>query len=135
MMPEYRFSVTIAVRPTVYPSPTLPPLPPPISADEKYIGTAFLEQTVVAKIGQIVRLDLPFLPPQHRVWLQFDPAVLQLLPNQSMSYQPLNGWRFSVKGAGTSPLVVQSDQCPDQQNEGIACPRGALFRVTITTQP
>jgi hypothetical protein len=134
MMPEYSFSVTIVVRGTVHPSPPPPPAPPN-SADEKYIGSAFLEQTVLVKVGQIVRLDLPFLPSQQRVRLQFDPAVLRPLPNQSLTYPPSTGWRFSVIGAGTSSLVVHSDMCPDQQGEGTACPTGILFRVTITTQP
>src|SRR5260221_6920422 len=51
-MPSISFSVTIVVRGGVNPPP---------GASEVYIGTAYLDKTVPVQIGQIVRLDLPYL--------------------------------------------------------------------------
>jgi hypothetical protein len=127
---SFTFRVTIVVTGTVY-----PPSPPPIVTpyrSEKYIGTAYLNQTVAVRVGQLVILDLPFLTSQQSVQLLFDSRMLRLLPGQSLNYLPPGGWRFVVAQPGTSSLIVQGKTCLDS---GIDCGLVVLFQVMLTTTP
>ncbi len=124
----YTFHVTIVVTGPVYP-PSPPPAVTPYPSG-KYIGTAFLNQTVAVQVGQVVILDLPFLTSQQSVQLLFDSRMLQLLPGQSVNYLPPGGWRFVVAQPGTSSLIVQGKTCLDT---GVDCGTVVLFQVTLTT--
>jgi hypothetical protein len=129
-IPSFNFRVTIVVTGTVY-----PPYPPPVVTpyrDVKYIGTAYLNQTVAVQVGQMVILDLPFLTSRQPVQLVFDSKMLQLLPGQSLNYLPPGGWHFVVAQPGTSPLIVQGKTCIDGNTD---CSRAVLFQVTLTTAP
>ncbi len=126
MMPIFNFRVTIVVDGSIGP---LPPQPPVVRSDI-YIGTAYLNQTIVAQVGQVVTLELPFLSPGRQVHLQFNPGVLRPLPGQDLNYPQPGGWHFVVAGPGTTPLIVQGDACIDGS---LDCQPTVLFQVTITT--
>jgi hypothetical protein len=130
MLPSFNFHVTIVVG-----GPPYPTHPPPVVTpyrSEKYIGTAYLNQTVAVRVGQVVILDLPFLTSQRPVQLSFDSAILQPLPGQRMNYLPPQGWHFLVVQPGTSTLIVRENPCPGGETN---CSSGMLFQVTITAAP
>jgi hypothetical protein len=102
--------------------------PPPITYSNIYIGTAMLNQTVTAKVGDIVTLDLPSLALSRPVRVQFNPAILMSLPpSQVMSYPQVGGWKFRVVSAGSTPVYVFDRACSDSTND---C--GLLFKVTVS---
>lgn len=130
MIPVIHFSVTIIVRGDIYPPPPPPPPPPlPVPADV-YIGTAYLNQMVSVRPGQVVTLDLPFLALGQRVRVQFDPSILQLFPGENTNAAQPGGWHFRVVGTGTTTLTVQGEGCTDGSQD---CPPSILFQVTLTT--
>jgi len=102
--------------------------PPPITYSNIYIGTAMLNQTVAAKVGDIVTLDLPSLTLSRPVRVQFNPAILMPLPpSQVMSYPQAGGWKFRVVSAGSTPVYVFDRACSDSTHD---C--GLLFKVTVS---
>lgn len=102
--------------------------PPPVTYRNIYIGTAMLNQTVAAKVGDIVTLDLPTLALSRPVRVQFNPAILMPLPpGQVMSYPQAGGWKFRVVSPGTTPVYVFDRACSDSTHD---C--GLLFKVTVS---
>jgi hypothetical protein len=87
-MPEISFFVTIVVLGS--PTPPTPIPPQPLPRSDIYIGTAYLEQTVRVRPGQILTLDLPFL-----VW-----AIWRWNMTDSRSY----GSAYYAAAAGSSAL-------------------------------
>jgi hypothetical protein len=130
MMPVVHFSVTIIVRGDLYPPPPPPPLPPPPVRTDVYIGTAYLNQTVSIRPGQVVTLDLPYLVVGQRVRVQFNPAILQPFPGENINVAQPGGWHFRVVGTGTTALTVRGEGCMDANQD---CLPPVLFQVTLTT--
>jgi hypothetical protein len=127
MMPVIHFSVTIIVQRDIY--PPLPPPPPPLPVrTDVYIGTAYLNQTVSVRPGQVVTLDLPYLVVGQRVRVQFDSAILQPFPGENTNVVQPGGWHFRVVGTGTTALTVQGEGCTDGSQD---CSPPILFQVTL----
>ncbi|MCC7448956.1 MAG: hypothetical protein IT324_16175 [Anaerolineae bacterium] len=102
--------------------------PPPVTFNTIYIGTAMLNQTVAAKVGDVVTLDLPSLALSRPVRVQFNPAILMPLPpSQVMTYPQNGGWKFRVVSAGSTPVYVFDRACSDSTSD---C--GLLFKVTVS---
>jgi hypothetical protein len=127
MIPVFNFRVTIVVSGISDVTPV-----PPLVHSDIYIGTAYLNQTVVARVGQVITLELPFLSPGRPVRLQFNSAVLRPLPGQNLNYPQPGGWHFVVAQPGTTSLVVYGDACIDG---GFDCQPAVLFQVIVTTEP
>ncbi len=122
--PSYFFQVTLVIwrnLPQTY-------TPPPITYSNVYISTAMLNQTITAKVGDVVTLDLPALALVRPVRVQFNPAILMPLPpSQEMNYPQVGGWNFRVVQPGVTPVFVWDRACSDSFND---C--GLLFQVTIS---
>lgn len=129
------FHVTIIVEGFVYPYPTpMPPLPPvppySYSNPDVYIGTAYLDQTVIVQPGQVIAVELPFLAPGELITLNYDSNVLSPLPGQDFQHPQPGGWLFRMNAPGKTLFTVQTTRCMDGSNE---CTPSFLFRVTITS--
>ena len=124
------FRVTIVVEGSVYPYPTVvPPIPPySYGNPDVYIGTAYLDRTVVVQPGQVVAVDLPFLAPDEPITLDFDSTVLSPLPGQYLQRPQPGGWLFRMIAPGKTLFTVQSTRCLDGSS---LCTPSLLFRVTI----
>jgi len=132
MTPILAFHVTIIVEGFVYPYPTtIPPIPPYLYRNpDVYIGTAYLDRTVVVQPGQVLALDLPFLASGEPITLDFDSSVLSPLPGQDLQHPQPGGWLFRMIAPGTTRITVQSTRCLDGSSQ---CTPSLLFRVTITS--
>ncbi len=128
-MPTYQFAVTIIVQGIGYPPPTVqPPYPPYTGRTDVYIGTAYLNQVVTVRPGQIVAVDLPSLAPQQTVRLAYDSSILQPLNGQDLTHPQPGGWRFQVTATGTTTLIVSGPPCTTQSTD---CAPPTYFQVTI----
>ncbi len=102
-MPEISFFVTIVVIGSPTPPPPIPPLPLPRS--DIYIGTAYLEQTVHVRPGQILTLDLPFLVAGQSIRLEYEPTILRNYG--SASIVPPGGWQFAALRPGETAIAIR----------------------------
>lgn len=138
--PTYHFSVTITVRgyyPPPYPTP-IPPYPPYptewppyIGSVDVYIGTAYLDQTVNVRVGQTVRIDLPFIASHEALQIVYNSNVIQPLPGQQLDRPQRGGWLFRVVGSGSTTVAVNRTGCAYSSDGSGKCDSSLLFRVTL----